>query len=193
MNEAAIWQGLMEAWDTEPHNTPLGNAIYRLKNPAALRYGDGPWLLEGFVAFFTAIRDASAAITGSDPQPLAPHCFDVNSLAHFFSLDPKDFAQARSVVTRRQRRGRPTTDEIAVYALSVREGRTWKEIAAECRKKFGRTDLKEQRVKDIVRRHQQRCQRAESSWRNDIISPRVRDLTRSCSDTIMQLLMARRN
>jgi hypothetical protein len=151
----------MEAWDTEPPDTPLGNAVYRLKNPAALRYGDGPWLLEGFVALFTAIRDASAAITGTDPLPLARHCFDVNSLAHLFSLDPKDFAQERTVVTRRQAPGRPrTTDEIATYALSVREGRTWKEIAAECRKKFRRHDLKEQRVKDIVRRHQQRCEGA---------------------------------
>lgn len=161
MDEAAILQGLMEAWDTEPPNTPLGNAVFRLKHPTALRYGDGPWLLEGFVALFTAIRDASAAITGSDPQPLAPHCFDVNWLTHVFSLDPKDFAQERTVVTRRQARGRPrTTDEIATYALSIREGRTWKEIAAECRKTFRRTDLKDQSVKDIVRRHQQRCQRA---------------------------------
>lgn len=159
MDEAAIWQQLMEAWDTEPPDTPLGNAIYRLKYPAALRYGDGPWLLEGFVALFTAIRDASAAITGSDPQPLAAHCFDVNSLAHLFSLDPKEFAQERTVVTRRQTRGRPrTTDEIAEYALSIREGRTWKEVAKLCRKRFGRADLKVQNVKDSVQRYKERLQ-----------------------------------
>jgi len=157
VDDAAILNRLMDAWDTEPPDTPLGNAILRLKNPAALRYGDGPWLLEGFVAFFTAIRDASAAITGTDPKPLAAHCFDVNSLAYVFSLDPMDFAQARSVVTRRQSRGRPrTTDEIAAFALSVRDGRTWKEVAAECRKTFGRDDLKVQKVKDIVQRYKER-------------------------------------
>lgn len=118
MNEELILERLWEMWDTEPPDTPLGNAIFRLKNPATLRYGDGPWLLEGFVSFFTAIRDAAAAIRGTEPQPLAAHCFDVNSLAYLFSLDPKDFAQSRSVVTRRPARGRPkTTDEIAAFCF----------------------------------------------------------------------------
>ncbi len=157
MDEAAILERLWDAWDTEPPDTPLGNAIFRLKCGITVRYGDGPYLLEGFVEFFTALRDASSAITGIEPQPLAAHCFDVNSLAYVFSLDPKEFAQAQSVATHRTARGRPrTTDDIAAFALSVREGRTWKEVAVECRKRFGRDDLRERVVKDIVMRYRRR-------------------------------------
>lgn len=52
---------------------------------------DGQWRLEGFVAYFKYLNEVVAAVEGTVPPPLPPHCFDPVQIARSFRLPPGAF------------------------------------------------------------------------------------------------------
>lgn len=52
---------------------------------------DGQWRLEGFVAYFKYLNEVIAAVKGTMPPPLPPHCFDPVQIARSFRLPPGAF------------------------------------------------------------------------------------------------------
>jgi hypothetical protein len=56
-----------------------------------IQAGDGPWLMEGFLKFFMALRDIAAAVEPTVPEGLPPHILDAKTVARFFGLPLEQF------------------------------------------------------------------------------------------------------
>jgi hypothetical protein len=78
--------------DFDP-NTPLGQAVARLKQPFVI--GDGTkWYYEGFIGFislFSAVRQAVAALDDSVSPELPPFLLDPATIARMFRIPQEDF------------------------------------------------------------------------------------------------------
>jgi hypothetical protein len=90
-NEASYYlDRLREAWDAPDIDTPLGQAVARLKVPFVL--GDGKrWYYERFVCFLSALRQALAAIDDSISPDLPPFMLEPAAIAKLFRIPLEDF------------------------------------------------------------------------------------------------------
>jgi hypothetical protein len=89
-NEARYYlDRLKEAWDDPEIDTPLGHAIARLKVPFVLEDGK-KWYYERFVSFFSAVRQALAAIDDSISPDLPPFLLEPATIARLFRIPLED-------------------------------------------------------------------------------------------------------
>lgn len=80
---------LKEAWKSDEADTPLGQAIARLRIPFEL--GDGKrWYYERIISFMSAVRQALAAIDDSVSPDLPPFMLEPAAVARFFRIPLED-------------------------------------------------------------------------------------------------------
>lgn len=90
-DETHYWfDRLREAMRSNDAETPLGQAVARLKQPFVL--GDGKkWFYEGFVSMASAVRQVLAAIDETISPDLPPFLLDPAIYAKFFRIPLEDF------------------------------------------------------------------------------------------------------
>jgi excisionase family DNA binding protein len=81
---------IREALRSNETDTPLGQAVARLKQPFVL--GDGEkWHYEGFVSMFSAIRQVLSILDDSISPDLPPFLLDPATIARLFRIPLEDF------------------------------------------------------------------------------------------------------
>lgn len=81
---------IREAMRSKDTETPLGQAVTRLKQPFVL--GDGKqWFYEGFISMASAVRQTLASIDHTISPDLPPFLLDPAIYAKFFRIPLEDF------------------------------------------------------------------------------------------------------
>lgn len=111
-NQSTYYLGkIREAMRSGDIDTPLGQAVMRLKQPFVL--GDGQqWHYEGFISLFSAVRQTLAALDDTITPGLPSFYFDPGTIAHLFALPLEKFNW----------RGVPPHGDVGPTASSSRSG-----------------------------------------------------------------------
>ena len=81
---------IRDALRSNESDTPLGQAVARLKQPFVL--GDGEkWYYEGFVSMFSAVRQALASLDDSISPDLPPFLLEPATVASLFGIPLEEF------------------------------------------------------------------------------------------------------